>query len=330
MYNMSIETALDETVRYLDKPFWKATEFIWDQSKVSKVAGVFMMVIALPLTTISRSLHWITQCYLQRSYSAYQSAAPEKKESAKKFLTFNVCMFPGILPVLFGGVRPAAQRMDALADFLKTQDADVLCLQEVDFDPAVQLIQKIQDHYRYFYYRIGPHPFGMGSALFWASKVPLKSEPRFIPFNIAGMQGGIRRGFFVAELEDRYVITTHLDPDPGPLPGRVRRDQIQAIVNHCNGLQKPVVLLGDLNIEAADHEALALLESHFANFDRNAEVTCLDNVSEVVKNPGTPPKYTAVDYILLTVEKVKQIVVKALEPHDHASMSDHSAVILIL
>ena len=331
---MSIENALYEIDRYLEKPLWKATEYFGKPGTISKIIGIFAAMIAAPFAIAWRVLRGCSQLYFQKEYLSYESTAPIAKGSPKKFMTFNVCMMPGILATLFGGMSPPDQRIDRLADFLKKQDVDIVCLQEMTTDPASQLINKLKDTYRYFYYRIGPNPLGMENALFWASKYPLVNKPAYIPFKVPNIQKGFRRGFFVAEIEDRYVITTHLDPHAGK--GTVRAAEIQVILDYTSNLKKPLMLLGDLNIEPEDTEAHELL-ARFSNF-KKAEVehpnetnaTCLDNISDVSKDSKTAPKYTVIDHIL-TSEVCSSIILKTFDPNKlHQALSDHHAVVLTL
>jgi endonuclease/exonuclease/phosphatase family metal-dependent hydrolase len=200
-------------------------------------------------------------------------------------------------------------------------------------DPSAQLIEKIKDTYKYFYYRIGPNPLKMENGMFWASKYPLESQPTYVSFNVPGMQDGFRRGFFVAELEDRFVILTHLDP--GAERGVVRAKEIEQILEYIKPLNKPVILMGDLNIEPSDARAIELLASHFPNFQR-ADVenptaensTCLDNIAKVV-GEKEEPVFTVIDHILMTDQKMQQTVRPAFAMGKLSNaLSDHHAVVL--
>ncbi len=345
---MSVEDFINETVRYLNKPVWKATEWLllnrdssWT-STAQKAASIFAVLIAAPFAIAGETLHFASQMYYQRSYLSYTSNASPGLGKPQKFLNLNGCMFQGGLPIPFGGVTPASYRMDEMADFLKKQDADIVCMQEVAFDPATQLIDKLKDHYRYFYYRIGPNPYKMESALFWASKFPIQGKPAFIPFNVPNMQGGIRRGFFIAELEGCYVITTHLDPHAEQ--GEVRAQEIEAIIKHTESLaSKPILLMGDLNIEAQDARALSLLKDNFQNFKEHdvlnptkKNATCFDNLPEIIQNPQLPPKWSVVDHILMRGSKISKLeffeekIPTFNRRKLSAALSDHHAVVLEL
>ncbi len=330
---------LTETIRYLNKPLWRASEFLFTPGKgwigtASKVFGAVGMVFSAPFSIVAESLNLFSARYFP--YLSYKSSAPISNEAPKIFLTFNVCMFQGGLPYLFGGQSPASHRMDGVANLIKAQNADIVCLQEMAFDPAVGLIDKIKDLYPFFYYRIGPNPFRMESALFFASKMPLEKDPQFIPFNIPGMQTGIRRGFFVAELEQCHVIATHLDPHAEQ--GAIRAKEIQAILDHMKTLaKKRTYLLGDFNIEAADEEARRLLRVNFFNFKEDAvahpghqNATCCDNMTEIVQGQTDKPTWTVFDHILCNTnlgflqERIFTFNLENLK----ASLSDHYAVVL--
>ena len=320
---MSVENGLTELDRYLDKPIWKASEFIFEGGIVNKVIGIAMGVFGVPLALASRAIRWTTHRYYQNEFLSYESEAPKGKGTPKKFMTFNVCMMPGILATLFGSMTPPDQRLDRLAEFIKLQNADVVCLQEMTNDPAAQLIEKIKDTYKYFYYRIGPTSLSMENALFWASKYPLVNKPTYVPFTAGGIR--FRRGFFVAELQDRFVISTHLEP--GEKNGEVRAAQIEQILKYKETLTKPVMLIGDLNIEPKDERAIALVAKNFINFNHSME-TCLDNISKVIEK-NEAHVHTAIDHILMTDQKIKQTVVPVFALNDLANaLSDHHAVVL--
>ncbi len=340
---MPIEKMMDATTRLLDSPTWKATEYLFNPGLLGacqKAAACFALVFTVPLALCGETIYFISNLYFQTSYLFYKSDAPEATgQGAKKFLTLNGCMFPGGLPIPFGGVAPASQRMDEMAKFLKTQDADVVCMQEMAFGSSADLIDKLKDHYRYFYYRIGPNPYRMESALFWASKYQALSSPKFVPFDIPNMQKGIRRGFFIVELSDCYVVTTHLDPHTEG--GQVRAEQIKKIIEHMNTMnQKPIFFMGDLNIEAQDTEALHLLRESFQNFkegdvlhpnEQNA--TCCENLPEMRRDHHLQPTWSVVDHILVKNSqplKVYEEKVKTFNPHHLCgALSDHRAVVLI-
>jgi endonuclease/exonuclease/phosphatase family metal-dependent hydrolase len=331
-----VDEVVDEVVYRLNEPLWKGTEWIAHSNPLVKVAGVFTAVIGLPASLIGRSLHWSSQLYFQKPYSSYTCLSGQKQTTEsgepRKFLTLNACMFPGALPTFFGGMTPASNRIDAVCKLIKDQKPDVVCLQEVSVGPARQLMENLKDQYAYFYYNIGPHPFGMESALFWASKTQPAEDPVFVPFNIPHMQRGFRRGFFVVKFADRHVITTHLDPHSGPIKAEVRTQQIKAILAHTNSFKKPFVLLGDLNIDSTDIEAQKLLNENFKNFQDAAvkkpnegNATCWDNC------PDSPAQWATVDHILLSDQKTEQKRVAAFVTNKlEKAISDHHAVVLEL
>ncbi|MGH2638837.1 MAG: endonuclease/exonuclease/phosphatase family protein [Rhabdochlamydiaceae bacterium] len=342
---MSIEEGINEAVYYLSKPVWKATEFflINDSSwrgTASKVFGIVAMIFAAPFAIVGEALHAASQRYFQRPYLSYKGPLQTSQDDMpKKLMTFNACMFPGGLPTPFGGMSTASARMDRMVQFLQAQNADIICMQEVSLEAAKQLIDKLKHQYSCFYYRIGPNPFQMETMMFWISKHPPLQEPTFIPFNIPGAQKGIRRGFFVAEFEKCYVVTTHLDP--GVNGGEIRVRQIEAILKYIELLQsKPLFLMGDLNIEPEDIKAHTFLKDNFQNFQTQdvsnpteANATCLDNCSECVRDPILKPKWTVIDHILvhnllfnIVNEKIPTFDLKNLP----GALSDHHAVVLVV
>jgi len=330
---MQIE-AVEESVNYLalglEWPLWKATELAGSGLRIENTAfksiAIFASSVAgfaaLPLYFTGRLLTLISDSYFKRNFIKITSAN-KTEGSPKTFLSFNVCMMPGILSQIFGGMTPASQRVNQLAQFIKAQRADVVSLQELTFagGGANQLIQQIKDVYPHIFYRIGPNNAGMENGLFFASRIKPISE-NYIPFQeITGRQYGFKRGFFVAQFEDQYVISTHLDPGRGT----VRAEQIKAIIEYKKGLSKPILLMGDLNIEPEDAAAHALLAGSFANYDSEA-------AKHIDETNGTylskEQRWLQNDHIL-TDRKIQQIVIPAFgDKYKNAPLSDHHAVLV--
>lgn len=328
-----IENKIYTTIRYLNKPFWKASEYFLSKGIAYRIGGAIAGLVTAPFALLAETLSFFSQAYYRRSYLFYQVPGRAALGDPKKFLSFNVCMMQGGLPIVFGGMRPAAQRMEKLAQFINDQDADIVCLQEMAFDSSVELIKRIKDQYFNFYYRIGPNPFRMESALFWASKQAPIQEPQFIPYNVPGMQWGFKRGFFVTEFTNQIVITTHLNP--GQDRGVVRTEQIKKIVEYIQQkkMTKQLFLMGDFNIESKDTEAQELLKQHFANFNEQAvknptkdNATCYENC------PEKPAQWAVYDHILVK-DGAEGVTERALafDPNKISeALSDHHAVTLTL
>jgi endonuclease/exonuclease/phosphatase family metal-dependent hydrolase len=167
------------------------------------------------------------------------------------FLSGNACCMWGGLPTAFGGLTPARERIDRLAEIISKQNADFVLLQEVSFQPGLELYEKLKDKYPHFYTRIGPNAPRMDSGLFIASKKPIVSEPIFVSFGDASM----KRGAFCFETTDFWVLTTHLSAGDGADNERERSRQMDIVTNTVKELKaktaKPCFVMGDLNINRA-------------------------------------------------------------------------------
>lgn len=160
-------------------------------------------------------------------------------------LSFNVCMYESGFPMLLGGVMPASHRIDRLAALVHNSNAEMVVLQELSLGPSEQLIERIKHQYPHFYTNIGgptawiQHRM-VGPELFIASKAPIVSEPRFVPY----LQGKHKLGFFCLETPACWVINAHFPED--------HLDAVlEQVVREINTLKKqtgkPCILAGDLN-----------------------------------------------------------------------------------
>lgn len=320
---MTIEEGLNYAVLELEKPLWIATEWLDSALHVNniayKVARVCLasipLLVAIPFAIASRILDGFSNAYFKRESLKTAPTGSKIEGSPEKFLTFNVCMMQGILCRLFGNMDPTGQRAERVADFIKTQDADIVALQELPFTggAANTMIELLKETYPYIFYRIGPNPFAMENSIFVASKTCPVNQI-YVPFEkMEGSQKGFRRGFFVLEFADNYVITTHLDPS-NP---EVRKQQLEVIINYKKPLSKECVFLGDLNNELEDEAAHDVLRQNFGNFNADTGTFISDG------------NWRRIDHILVDRE-IEQIVVKTFGSEYDPPLSDHHAVVLNL
>lgn len=258
---------------YLSYLFWEATveaihafytpirpgKYNNCESRVMEIARRVLMVGACGLTApvtiglylIGQGFHYLATKVMKSPYMCLQGTHPENSPNAQKtFFTLNACMFPGGLPGPFGGTLPARGRIGDLIRL--TPPADAICFQEMSFDAAMRLYKQMKDQYAHFYLNIGPNPPKMENCLFLATNEPIRSEPIYIPFEVSGMQKGIRRGAFFIETPDYWICTTHLNPHNDAASQQVRREQLNVIVQQMKKFSKPSLLLGDLNVVRTD------------------------------------------------------------------------------
>jgi endonuclease/exonuclease/phosphatase family metal-dependent hydrolase len=223
--------------------------------RVSRAFQFIFCVVVAPVALvglgISFALDSLGDYMTQKSYMKLVGNAEEKKSCSKpSFMTLNACMLWGGLPILFGGVRPARERIDEVANLILEQDPDVLVMQEMSFESGRSLWDKLKDTYASGFTRISPMPgFSLDSGLFIACKLPIVTEPIFYPLPSHKI---IKKGFFYFETEKHAVFVAHLVAGDEAEDAAVRKEQLDAIVSKMQKarkeLSKECLLLGDLNI----------------------------------------------------------------------------------
>ncbi len=299
------------------EPFWRSTEVIagscitpikpgeYGQCEcvvieifkraIYTLAAALLIPFTACLAALGMAVHCISNQLLEEPYLYLRSDAPEKTENEEQdtLLTLNACMFPGCLPMLFGGVSPARTRTEALAQLIHEVDPDTFCLQEVSAPAAYQLYDLLKDRYAHFYFNMGMRPFWLESSLFCATKRPVTGKPAFLNYQIENMQKGMSRGLFYFETQMSRLLTTHLQPHNGEEYEAIRRLQLQCAIQAIDILQaenpKYSFLLGDLNIarlnaDGKDEYTLSGIKEYFNDpylrkypFLTPESATCKDN-----------------------------------------------------
>lgn len=254
-----------------------------------------------------------------KPYSQLKGLPQEKINTADTytFFSLNACMFWGGLPIFFGGVRPARERMQDIADLIREKNADFLILQEVSYDPALALWDKINDLYPHGYTRIQPSSWlKIESCLFIASKYRIIGKPRCIPLPITS---NINRVLFYFETDPFWVLTTYLDPGIDEEAMELRKKQMDVIVKVVAELEKtkPCIILGDFNIKREgknDGEYRALIQENF--YDSNASIpfsqsnaTWTSLLSQYIwgKKDSKEDDFELLDYVLVNKESAHQM-----------------------
>jgi endonuclease/exonuclease/phosphatase family metal-dependent hydrolase len=162
-------------------------------------------------------------------------------------------MFWGFFPRLFGGVTPARERIEAVANKILQEDPDLFVAQEVHVGPAAALYEQLKGTYAHFYTRILPSALlGFDSGLFIASKRPIEGSFRVIPLPPGEV---IHRAAAVFDAGPCGLGITHLSAGTGVQAESVRAQQMATIVSAIQErAAKPFLLLGDLNIERTGDE----------------------------------------------------------------------------
>lgn len=317
----------------------------------SKSAEIFFRILrvffslslfpfALILWAFGVLIDWLGDLISQKKYTELKGDSEVKETNLPTLMTFNVCMLPGALPVLFGGVRPARERLDELASFILEKDPDILFLQEMSFESALSLWGTIKGRYIKGFSRIDPMSWlTLDTGLFIATKVPLIKEPFFISLPT---KGRIRRGAFCIETKDQVFFVTHLESGTSEKDSKMREKQIEKILIEMKKIRdKPVILLGDLNIhrkgEALD-EYSTHLNPHFINFCEitgEDTSTCTNHFSASVRGKTIVKESSEhIDYALVFKSPVSlSLEVSQIPTYDikkGQALSDHKALFIRL
>lgn len=362
--NVEYFVDLTKTVAsHLMIPFWKAEapfqycllpfhpgEYGQEVNKTAEytkrffIAAVALptMVVTLPLLLLSFPLTGLARVYESDNYRHLSGMCPQRELSRPKFFHLNACMFFGGLPYVMGGVTPADSRFKELMATVKEVNPDILFLCEFNRTLSRPIHQNLKGIYSDFFVDIGLNAQGMENALMVASRVPIVSKPRYIPFSmkIEGEQKYLKRGFFAVETKGKWYIYTHLHPKDGAYDRDVRQRQlieIQDFIDIRTG-DKPVILLGDLNINRLDdssHEYEAMIErGDFVDYfaDQHPDLaTASDALDLRIKGSRKEAPPEVIDYALIN-PKGKEVPLE-IELYDTSrarpdlALSDHRGLI---
>ena len=255
---------------YLLTPFWKGEELIHRSilpflpgQNILELAnrffqfsmGLGLTIVGFPLALGGLLVTGICNQFHLRDFRYLKGELVPQKEG-NKFLHLNTCMFPGGLPLSFGGVMPACFRLNQLNRLLKEIKPDLLFLSEFNRTLVPPLYEAIKKEYAHFFVDIGLNGAGLESCLFIACRTQILTPPRYFPFRVLsiGEQKQINRGFFLLQNEECWSVFTHLHPHESREARAVRQAELLEIVEEIKKLpnNKSCYLIGDLNINRFD------------------------------------------------------------------------------
>jgi exonuclease III len=194
-----------------------------------------------------------------------------------KIMNWNVCFFGDLVPMLFGGVRPYVDRVDAVVRTIINSDADIVCLQEIfSLKGGDALVEKLKPHYAHFYTKIGPRVIGFSnenqgipSGLFVASRYPLKNV-EFVPFTAEQTPSNRAYGVFAADICTEQeslarLLATHLQPGSSTEDIAYRAKQMTVVRSNMEQSQLNAFACGDFNIEETSPEGREQLKGFVMN-----------------------------------------------------------------
>ncbi|MCI0382432.1 MAG: endonuclease/exonuclease/phosphatase family protein [Chlamydiae bacterium] len=341
---MILQRPLWKTVSYVSKEF---SSYRDNSDGLQRIKNTFATIVVCGCSPLSVTLGLLSTPFTGFSYLIREKdyfhilgrGQPLIDFSHIKIMTWNICRMTG-MSIIFGGVM--AGRIKELVQQIKLHEPSFLCLQEVGYEEALQLCEQLKDLYTDFHFEPGFHLWKQSSGLLIATKGKPVQKPEFIEFtsfNVAiagkkGSQPGIRRGFFVVEMKDFYLINTHLDPHSER--DLVRDQQFDEIKGKMNQFDqnKSVFLAGDFNLDQLKITEYNKIPSRFCDPNKDSlEPTATDNLDDWAKGKEKRNINEKLDYILLDKKSENKwnLTTKRLDPHwddPKAALSDHAALLL--
>jgi endonuclease/exonuclease/phosphatase family metal-dependent hydrolase len=268
------------SARMLVSPHWKITEN-WlktislckdDRPSTTKkiievTKSTFYSLTLIPFAlgglVLGQTFHFSAFLLSLNPYIHLKGQVAVQKLTGKKCSIFqqNTCLTAGGFSLPFGGIPlPNGQRVEIIAEMIRKNDPDLVCLQEVsDLKDALSFYEKLNDKYGEFFLNIGATPFILqnNSGLFIASKLGVE-RPEFQSFSeIEGTERMVNKGFFSFLNEWGHFISTHLSPSHDDLKPteseietrRKEQEELLAFVQNRNAKdRKTCFILGDFNI----------------------------------------------------------------------------------
>jgi len=177
-------------------------------------------------------------------------------------------------------------------DFVKTENPDVLCIQEIKAHPD-QVDQKLTE-YGHHFWNSAERPGYAGTAIF--SKI----KPISVQYNFGGKENHKEEGRIItAEFEDFYLVNVYT-PNSGRGLVRLdyRKDWDRLFLDYVLKLEKkkPVVICGDLNVAHTDidlanpkpnyNKTAGYTQVEIDGIQRLLDAGYIDSFREFVKEKG--------------------------------------------
>lgn len=333
----------------LDPTPSKVMGFIKSSGLFSQIAFYAALTpITAPLGILFRQLGIL---FSSHPYTHLRGEAPEiELGETCSFFSWNVCLVPAGYCITDGGVVPPEERVDQIIEKILEEDADVVSLCEVmDHEMAMRLYEGLKGRYANFVVDIGVQTAGPPSALFVASKGPIRKMKfrRFSPDMLDGRTKKSGKGVFSFEVASKlHFFVTHLQhseevQNPTAIERHCRELEMQYILRKMQKIEVPSILAGDLNFDSAEHRNSSwkkgFAETHHwgegektwmgdqfcARMTRNGD--CITGTPE--KNPSPPCNLDWVLTLLsnpVTFQEIRQVET-GYDPtlYNQNALSDH-------
>jgi endonuclease/exonuclease/phosphatase family metal-dependent hydrolase len=325
------------------------------QSKISEiayrvsivlVACIFFSSLVLPfaamiLGTASKVLRSIGFALQKNNFTHVRGSAPEKilNQNEVKIMTWNICGIGGGMNYDHGGVIDYRLRLPGIVEKIRSEDPDVLVLQEVyDTALAEALIRELPEYAHYFIH-LGANVMGSVGGGMVLSKCAVQS---FTNTSFDSNQWSLNRTASILKIKSRpedqhasaCLIGTHLIHDDN----NRRKKQFDQILKEIkNEAQIPIVLMGDLNLERDNPDEGGMLAPYLDHGYLGKEPTRTNHMlKQWNKSLSDPGDY--IDYISLFknhppgVQLVNTHLVKAFSDDfdTKTALSDHHGLVAVL
>jgi len=226
-----------------------------------------------------------------------------KKEFS--YLTVNLCLMIKTTTMICGGILPWEPRINAIIHRINLYDPDIIFLQEAYDEEAISALRNgFCENYSHFYDNIPMQLFGFShqslypsSGLACISKFRLEAsfEPYREVVNESASTPYDRLKFFGYDRNygilhcnvmngDHQIIARIAATHLSPFFADIRAKQMGQVIDAFNDFSAsnpdiPLILCGDLNIEAGDmnEQGELLIQSFFVdNYNRTNGPTCFD------------------------------------------------------
>lgn len=358
-----IRNTITSFTQSLIKPLWFAEEHLYTAvmplhpgeygQKENVIYEIFLrcvnMLWALPLAIVTLPLAIIGHtclailncCYQTPQYLHYPN-----KESEEKHLSIfhlNACMYEGSLPMHFGGVMPARQRIDLLIQSINAHPSDIVLLSEISGDITGTIVKRLNKEYIHFFLRMDCFAFGLNAGLFVAMKKTPSAMPAYKKFTTQGdgFTAFANKGFVKIEMDKHVIYFTHLMSGPSKTSKEIRKQQMKEIISDMNQQEKIPILIGDLNIDGINCKdeyeqtiqgnKLVLLDSK----DDLETKTCTNALDLALDGEKMTPLEERLDYALslskeLGTTKVIETFPNKITKGFSKALSDHCALHICL
>jgi endonuclease/exonuclease/phosphatase family metal-dependent hydrolase len=282
-FETPIKTATFTAASYLTDPACKVHELFrrlfivqalyptsWQVTNLARKAGISLLgvgyVVLSPLGLLGIFFRAVAANLQTEPYIHWKgNLAPlQKRPGSFSLLSWNVgCVGAGYV-ITDAGLMPWPFRINAIADKIQKEDADVVCLYEVfDIKTAQQLYDKMKNQYAHFYFHVGPRATGLSSGFFIASKYDIQS-PSFTPFPkemLVGRTKNAEKGVFSFDLGHfATIFTTHLQQSEEPAHEtpeeiKARREEMEFLMKKVDTVKnRAVIVTGDLNMRDNEYK----------------------------------------------------------------------------